>query len=338
LCGKEVPSVTDDDRRASLDLSVVVPLFDEEDNLPILVREIREALETTELSYELICVDDGSRDRSWEILQSLAREDNAISAIRFRRNFGQTAALQAGLDAARGAVVVTLDADLQNDPADIPRMVARLDEGYDLVAGWRADRKDTFLSRRLPSALANALIRAITGVRLHDYGCTLKAMRRVVAKDLRLYGEMHRFIPAIASWSGASISEMKVNHRVRRFGRTKYGIGRTLRVVLDLLTVRFLQSFLVRPMQAFGLWGLVIGAVGFGIAGWLTLERVLWGVPLANRPLMLLGILLILFGFQLLCSGLVADLLTRTYHESQGRKTYFIRERVDGEEGGEPPV
>ncbi|MHC4225770.1 MAG: hypothetical protein ACYSUN_17435 [Planctomycetota bacterium] len=177
-------------------------------------------------------------------------------------------------------------------------------------------------------------------------------MRRVVAKDLRLYGEMHRFIPAIASWSGASISEMKVNHRARRFGRTKYGvnhrarrfgrtkygIGRTLRVVLDLVTVRFLQSFLVRPMQAFGLWGLVIGAVGFGIAGWLTLERVLWGVPLANRPLMLLGILLILFGFQLLCSGLVADLLTRTYHESQGRKTYFIRERVDGEEGGEPPV
>ncbi len=330
--------MTEDNRRASVDLSIVVPVFDEEENLLLLVEEIREALEPTSLSYELICVDDGSRDRSWEVLASLAQENAWVSAIRFRKNFGQTAAIQAGLDAARGEVVVMLDADLQNDPADIPQMLARLDEGYDLVTGWRADRKDPYLNRRLPSAIANALISRITGVRLHDYGCTLKVMRRDVAKELRLYGEMHRFIPAIANWSGVSVSEIKVNHRARKFGKTKYGIGRTFRVVLDLITVRFLQSFMASPMQAFGLWGLVSSAAGFLLLSWLTFERLVWKVSLADRPLLFLGILLIVSGIQLVSTGLVADLLARTYHESQGKTVYFVRERVGGEAADEPPV
>jgi glycosyltransferase involved in cell wall biosynthesis len=320
----------------SLDLSIILPVFEEEENLPILLGEIREVLQATQMAYEVICVDDGSQDRSWEVLTSLAATDPSISAIRFRKNFGQTAALQAGLDAASGKVVVMLDSDLQNDPADIPRMLAHLDEGYDLVSGWRADRKDTFLNRRLPSIIANALISAITGVRLHDYGCTLKAMRKDVAKELRLYGEMHRFIPVIASWSGVSILEMKVNHRRRQFGQTKYGIGRTFRVLLDLITVRFLQSFMVSPMQAFGLWGLVSVTAGLGISGWLTFERLFWNMPLANRPLLLMGILLVIFGIQLVSTGLVADLLARTYHESQGKKTYFVRERIGGRNSDTP--
>lgn len=246
-----------------LDLSVVVPVYNEEESLPHLVAELHTALGHTGLSYELVLVDDGSTDQSYTVLERMSKADPGLHVVRFRRNFGQTAAMQAGLDASRGAKVVTIDADLQNDPADIPAMLEKLDEGYDMVAGWRKDRKDAFVNRKLPSLLANRIISLATRVKLHDYGCTLKAMTHEVAKELRLYGEMHRFIPAVASWVGVRILEMPVNHRPRKFGKSKYGIGRTLRVVLDLMTVRFMQTYLVRPMQVFGLAGLASFGAGF---------------------------------------------------------------------------
>ena len=315
-------------------LSIVVPVYNEEESLPLLIEEIHRAMEPTGSSYEVVLVDDGSKDGSFELLKKMAANDPALVIVSFRRNFGQTAAMQAGIDQARGEFVALMDADLQNDPADIPAMLNQLAEGYDLVAGWRADRKDTFINRRLPSIIANKLISVTTKVHLHDYGCTLKVMTRDVAKALRLYGEMHRFIPAIANWSGARIFEMKVNHRARQFGVSKYGISRTVRVLLDLLVILFIQGFLVKPMQVFGLGGLLSGLSGFGICAWLAVEKVVWGTPLASRPLLLLGVLLIIVGVQLLSFGLLADLLTRTYHESQEKRTYTVRHRIVGTGGG----
>lgn len=315
---------------ALLDLSVIAPIYNEEESIPHLAREVHAALDSTGLRWELILVDDGSSDRSYPTLIELARADPAVTVVGLRRNFGQTAALQAGLDASRGRNIVLMDADLQNDPADIPAMLKKLDEGFDLVAGWRKRRKDPFLNRRLPSMIANRIISITTKVRLHDYGCTLKAMTREVAKELRLYGEMHRFIPAVANWIGVRVVEMEVNHRARKYGSTKYGIGRTLRVVLDLITVRFMQSYLVRPMQVFGLAGIVTGAVGFGLCAWLAVVKIFFGEEIGNRPLLMLGILLIVVGVQLLSLGLVADVLSRTYHESQGKRPYYVREKISG--------
>lgn len=328
--GFPADSETAIEQPAQLDLSLVVPVYNEEESLPQLIREVHEALDDEGLTYELILVDDGSTDRSFEVLRNAAELDAALTVIRFRRNFGQTAALQAGIDAARGSRLVLMDADLQNDPKDIPAMLAQIDAGYDLVAGWRADRKDPFFNRRLPSMVANQLISAITKVHLHDYGCTLKAMTREVAKELRLYGEMHRFIPVVANWVGVRVREMKVNHRARRFGSSKYGIGRTLRVVLDLMTVRFMQQYLVRPMQVFGLAGIVSGFVGFAVCAWLAFEKLFFGKDLGNRPLLLLGVLLIVVGVQLLSLGLVADVVSRTYHESQNKRPYYVREGLQG--------
>ncbi len=312
-----------------MDLSVVVPIYNEEESIPELVAEVREALEGAELSYELICVDDGSSDGSVKLLTELSQDDPHLRVCELRRNFGQTAAMQAGFDSARGRIVVSLDADLQNDPRDIPSMVAKLEEGYDMVAGWRAGRKDTFLNRRLPSIIANWIIGRTTNVRLHDYGCTLKATRRELMQQIDLYGEMHRFIPAIASLAGARICEVKVNHRARRYGTSKYGIGRTLRVIVDLITVLFLQRYLARPMQVFGLWGLILSFFGFLVCGYLAFVRVVYQVPLADRPLLTMGVLMLLAGVQLLSLGLVADLLTRTYHEAQQRRPYFIRHWIE---------
>lgn len=309
-----------------MDLSIVVPIYNEEESIPELVSEVRDALKDTGLEYELICVDDGSSDKSLQILTDLSKEDDTLRVCELRRNFGQTAAMQAGFDSAKGKVIVSLDADLQNDPRDIPKMLEKLHEGeYDMVAGWRADREDTFVNRRLPSIIANWLIGRTTNVRLHDYGCTLKATRRELMQQIDLYGEMHRFIPAIASLAGARICEMKVNHRARRYGTSKYGIGRTFRVILDLITVLFLQRYLSRPMQVFGLWGLVLSVVGFGICAVLAFNRIVYSSPLADRPLLIMGVLMLLAGIQLMSLGLVADLLTRTYHEAQQRRPYFIR-------------
>jgi glycosyltransferase involved in cell wall biosynthesis len=315
-------------------VSVVVPIYNEEESIRPLIEELSSVLDETGLEYELICVDDGSRDQSFELLASLSAEHPRLNVAQFRRNFGQTAALQAGLDAARGQVVITMDADLQNDPRDIPRLLQKLDEGYDLIAGWRAKRQDAFINRRLPSIIANWIISRTTKVRLHDYGCTLKAMRREIVKEMRLYGEMHRFIPVVASLIGARIAELPVNHRARRFGTSKYGIGRTVRVVLDLLTVLFLQNFLVRPIQIFGLWGLISFGSGSAICAYLAVDKIFFGASLGARPLLLLGVLLVLVGVQLLSLGLVADLLGRTYHEAQRKPPYYIRRWA----GAAPPV
>jgi glycosyltransferase involved in cell wall biosynthesis len=316
-----------------LSLSIVVPAYNEEANIPLLIDEVHQALAGHSIDYELVIVDDGSRDNTFAVLQERARADKRLSVIQLRRNFGQSAAMQAGIDAAQGNVIVLMDADLQNDPHDIPRMLAKLDEGYDLVAGWRKDRKDTFINRRLPSMIANWIISRAVKVPLHDYGCTLKALRREVAKELKLYGEMHRFIPALASLVGARVYEMAVGHRARRFGTSKYGIGRTLRVVLDLITVLFLKTYLVRPMQVFGFFGLGLLIVGLGISGTLTVQRLLYNVQLSDRPLLLLGVMLILMGVQILSLGLVADVVGRTYHEAQGKVPYYVRTwTVNGEE------
>ncbi|MGB5702053.1 MAG: glycosyltransferase family 2 protein [Polyangiales bacterium] len=320
------------------DVSVVLPIFNEEESLPAMIEGIHDALDPTGIDYEIVCIDDGSSDRSFEVLRGIAPNDPRLVIGRFRRNFGQTAAMQAGIDRASGAIIVTMDADLQNDPLDIPKMIAKLDEGYDLVTGWRVDRKDAFLNRRVPSFLANMLIARTTGIRLHDYGCSLKVMRAELAKELRLYGEMHRFIPVMASLIGARIAEIEVNHHPRQYGESKYGIGRTVRVTLDLLTVLFLQSYLARPMQVFGLSGLVCLLLGFGVSGYLTFQKVAFGAELADRPLLLLGVILILVGVQLVSLGLVAEVLGRTYHEAQGKRPYHVREWVVGGQLARVPI
>jgi len=308
-----------------LDLSLVVPIYNEEENIPLLYAEIKEVLGKSSFSYELICVDDGSSDRSVAVLEQFSKEDNRVVVIELRRNFGQTAAMSAGFDHARGDIIITMDGDLQNDPHDIPTMVEKLNNGYDVVTGWRHDRKDPFISRKLPSMMANKLISWLTGVGLHDYGCTLKAFRHEVTDNIRLYGEMHRFIPAIASGMGISFTEVKVNHRARRFGTSKYGISRTIRVVLDLLTVKFLLSYATRPLHVFGTVGVLSAGIGFVIALVMTLQRFFTGVGLADRPLLLLAVLLIFMGVQFVTMGLLAELIVRTYHESQQKPIYYVR-------------
>lgn len=309
----------------TLDISLVIPIFNEEENIPLLYAEIIEVLNATDYQYEMIFVDDGSSDSSVNVLENLSKEDEKVVVIALRRNFGQTAAMSAGFDHARGEIIVSMDGDLQNDPHDIPYMVAKINEGYDVVTGWRHDRKDPFISRKLPSMLANKLISWLTGVGLHDYGCTLKAFRHEVTENIHLYGEMHRFIPAIASGMGISFTEVKVNHRARRFGTSKYGISRTIRVVLDLMTVKFLLSYATRPLHVFGTVGVISAGIGFLMALVMTLQRFFAGVGLSDRPLLLLAVLLIFMGVQFVTMGLLAELIVRTYHESQKKPIYFVR-------------
>lgn len=308
----------------STELSAVIPVYNEVENLRRLHAELSGVLAGLGRAYEVVYVDDGSDDGSAEVLAALQQEEPRVVVVRFARNYGQTAALAAGFAEAHGAVVIALDADGQNDPSEIPALLARMDEGFDVVVGWRWPRQDPYLSRRLPSQMANWLIGWATGVRLHDYGCTLKAMRRDVVKDLRLYGELHRFIPALAADLGARVTEIKVHHRARWAGRSKYGISRTIRVLLDLITVRFLTSYATRPIQVFGVVGLASSAIGLLLTAVLGLQRVLFGVPLANRPLVWLGILLTLMGLQFITMGLLGELLVRTYHESQNKPVYRV--------------
>src|SRR3954463_15699053 len=310
-----------------VELSVVIPIRNEAPALEELYRELTERLTAWGRPYEILIVDDGSTDDSFGILARLQDRDPRLRVIRFRRNFGQTAAFAAGFDHARGRYIVTMDGDLQNDPADIPAMVAALERGCDVVCGWRKERKDPFFSRRLPSLLANGLISFVTGVHLHDYGCSLKVFRAEIVKDMKLYGEMHRFLPAIASEQTSSIGEMVVNHRARRYGQSKYGIGRTVRVILDLLTVKFLLSYSKSPLQIFGLIGIAMGLAGAFISGGLAVQRLREVASLdQHMPLLLLGILLIFTGFQLVTLGLLAELQVRTYHESQNKPIYVIRD------------
>jgi glycosyltransferase involved in cell wall biosynthesis len=313
---------------AALDLSVVVPVYNEEDNVVPLLDSIREALEGLGRPYEVVAVDDGSTDRTAERLREAALRFPVLRVVRLRGNFGQSAALAAGFDHARGELVVTMDGDRQNDPADIPRLLDKLKEGYDVVSGWRRPRRDPFWTRRVPSQLANALISWITGVRLHDYGCALKVYRREILRDVALYGEMHRFLPALARWVGASVGELPVTHWPRRSGVSKYGLGRTVRVLLDLLTVKFLMTYWTRPIQIFGLLGLGLGGGGALLGLVLSYQRIVQDVPLANRPILLLAVLLILVGFQFVSIGLLGEMLMRTYHESQRKPVYIVRDII----------
>lgn len=312
-------------------VSVVIPVFNEAENLPTLYAELVASLQKLGRPFEVILIDDGSTDASWTTLKDIQKKDGRIKLIRLRRNFGQTAALSAGFDYSAGEIIISLDADLQNDPNDIPLLIQKLEEGHDIVSGWRKSRKDRFFSRRLPSIIANRLISWLMRVRLHDYGCTLKAFRREVVKNIKLYGELHRFIPAIASQLGVSIAEVNVNHRPRKHGRSKYSFFRFTKVILDMLTVKFLLSYSTRPLQIFGLLGLGSGLLGFIIAGWLTYQRLFLGVSLANRPLLLLGILLMITGFQFVTLGLLAEIMVRAYHESAGKTIYAVREIIDSE-------
>ena len=318
------------------ELSVVIPILNESQNIEGLCREMTEALGRWGRSYEVIAVDDGSTDDSFEQLSRCQQRDPRWRVIRFRRNFGQTAAFAAGFRYARGRFIATADGDLQNDPRDLPDMIRRIEEGADIVCGWRKDRKDPWLTRRLPSELANKLISVATGVHLHDYGCSLKVFRAEVVKPLKLYGEMHRFLPAIASEMGVNIAEVVVNHRARRHGSSKYGLSRIFRVILDLLTVKFLLSYSTRPLQMFGVIGVPLGLLGFGITAWLSYQRLFGYESIANRPLLLLGVLLIFTGIQLVTMGLLAEIQARTYHESQDKPTYAIREIRESAEPARP--
>ena len=312
-----------------LDLSVVVPLYNEEESLPHLVQQLTDALRPSGERFELVLVNDGSSDRTAEVLEQLSHNVPELVAVLLRKNYGQTAAMAAGFDVAQGDVIVSLDGDLQNDPADIPMLLAKLREGYDLVSGWRHQRQDAALQRKLPSRIANRLIGRVTGVKLHDYGCSLKAYRREVLSDMRLYGELHRFLPALAFIEGARITEVKVTHRARQYGSSKYGIDRTFRVLMDLLTVWFMKRFLTRPMYVFGFGGL-IAMLGSLLASTYLLVVKLMGGDIGNRPLLTLAVVLGLAGIQLFCFGLLGELLIRTYHESQGRPIYRIRETLRG--------
>ncbi|OHB61146.1 MAG: glycosyl transferase [Planctomycetes bacterium RBG_19FT_COMBO_48_8] len=310
------------------EVSVVVPLLNEQDNIQPLYEQIKEALDGKS-SYEIVFVDDGSTDDSINILSRLQKADARIRIIRFRKNFGQTAALSAGFTHARGKIIAAIDGDLQNDPADIPKMIDKLHEGYDVVSGWRKKRHDKALTRLLPSKIANWLIAKITGVKLHDFGCTLKAYRREVLAETKLYGEMHRFIPALASWSGARIAEVIVNHRPRTAGAAKYGLERIVKVILDLITVKFLLSFSTKPNQLFGGWGVLALFLGSTSAVAVILMKILRGTDMTGNPLLYLSILFFVVGIQFILMGLLAELLVRTYHESQNRPIYVIKEILE---------
>jgi glycosyltransferase involved in cell wall biosynthesis len=310
-----------------MQVSVVIPVYNEEENLPELVERVGAALTGSGRSFELVLVDDGSRDRSAAVLAELAASRAWLKPLYLIRNYGQSAALQAGFDAAEGEIIVTLDGDLQNEPDDIPPLLDMLEArpDIDVISGWRKERQDRTVSRKIPSMAANALISRVTGVRLHDYGCALKLYRAGVIRDLRLYGELHRFIPALAAEVGAKIVEVPVRHHARTRGKSKYGIDRTVRVLLDLLWIRFLMRFLHRPMQAFGGLGFALGLAGGSILAWLAFDKLALGHEIGGRPLLLLGVLLVLIGVQLIATGLIGELLTRVYHEPQGRAQYLLR-------------
>ncbi|MBI5560478.1 MAG: glycosyltransferase family 2 protein [Deltaproteobacteria bacterium] len=312
-------------------VSVIIPVYNEEESLSHLYKKLKDALDGLKRPYEIVFVDDGSSDSTLEILEEMQKKDEKVVAVSFRKNFGQTAAMAAGFAYSKGDIIITMDADLQNDPDDIPLLLEKIKD-HDVVSGWRKERKDPFLSRRLPSVIANWLISTVTGVKLHDYGCTLKAYRKEVVKNIKLYGEMHRFIPAIASWVGARTTEVETHHYPRLYGKSKYGISRTIRVILDLITVKFLQSFSTRPIHAFGPPGLLMEGVGFLMAFYLIFEKFILGKSIGGRPMLFLSVLLIILGVQLIVMGLLGEMLARVYHESQGKPIYVVK-KVLGSHG-----
>ena len=312
-----------------MSISIIIPVCNEEENIPDLVRSLTAALAEIETDYEVIFIDDGSTDNTFTVLKGIHKEEDCIKIIRFRRNFGQTAAISAGFDYSHGDVIITMDGDLQNDPEDILVLLKKINEGYDVVSGWRVERKDPFFTKKLPSKISNWLASKLTGVELHDFGCTLKAFRREVVDQVNLYGEMHRYIPALASWSGISIAEVKVRHHPRQYGRSKYGIARLMRGMLDLITITFLLSYSTKPMQLFGIPGILSFFAGFVIGAYLTIGKLFYGLSLADRPLLLLAVLLIFLGFQFITMGLLGELITRTYYEVQGKPIYAVKEIVE---------
>lgn len=320
-----------------MELSVIIPIFNEEENIVSLYHKLKSVLTSFGRDYEIIFVDDGSMDEGFKVLETLAEEDEKVKVIGFRRNFGQTAALAAGFDAAKGAIIIPMDADGQNDPEDIPHLVEKIEEGMDVVSGWRRRRKDAFFRRRLPSFLANKLISYMTGVYLHDYGCTLKAYRAKMIKDIRLYGEMHRFLPALVFWQGAKIDEIEVKHHARICGRSKYGLFRTFKVLLDLITVKFLGSFSTKPSYLFGgiglfffFWGMVFGVT-------IILQKIFLGRSMIQSPLLHLTTLLVTLSILFILNGLLAEISIRTYHESQNKPTYLIKQTINLKKGSGPP-
>ncbi len=312
-----------------IDFSVVIPVHNEEENVHLLISQLQNVLMGLNKTYEILFVDDGSSDGSGSVITAAVKQYPTIKLITLRRNFGQTAALSAGFDAAEGKIIIPMDGDLQNDPEDIPKLLEKIDEGYDVVSGWRMNRQDKFFTRRVPSYLANKLISLITNVHLHDYGCTLKAYRREILEGVELYGEMHRFIPALASWMGVKVTEIPVNHRARTHGKSKYGISRTIRVILDLITVKFLLSYSTKPIQIFGLLGLASLFGSFGLLIGVIYARIRHDFLLANNSLFLLAVLLFMLGVQFIAMGLLGEVIVRTYHESQGKPTYVIADTVN---------
>jgi len=312
-----------------VDISIVVPVYNEQENVEAVYTAISSALQNLGCSYEIVMVDDGSSDRSYSQLARLASEDPALKVIRFRRNFGQTAAMSAGFDYAKGDIIIPMDGDLQNDPADIPRLIEKIHEGYDVVSGWRRDRKDTFVTRKIPSLLANALISRLTGVHLHDYGCTLKAYRREVLDGINLYGEMHRFVPALASQFGAKVTELPVNHFPRLHGVSKYGISRTMRVILDLMTVKFLMAYSTKPIQLFGKWGIYTMLAGVGTGAMTLYMKFFEHLSMNRNPLLIVTAFLLFMGVQFIVLGLLGELNARTYFESQGKPIYAVKDRIN---------
>jgi len=315
-------------KKSAVDLSVVIPIYNERDSIGKLYKKLEKTLSKLKLKYEVLLIDDGSADGTFDQLLKVHRKNRIYKIIRFRRNFGQTAAMNAGFDYAGGKIIITLDADLQNDPGDIPVILKKLDEGYDIVSGWRKNRKDKVMTRRFPSIVANKIISGLTGVRLHDYGCTLKAYRKEVIDNISLYGEMHRYIPAIASWMGVRVAEVPVLHHGRKYGKSKYGVSRTIKVILDIITLKFLLSYSQSPIQIFGLAGLFSAAVGFIMTCYLIVMRIFFDQALADRPLFILSIFMIFIGIQLITMGLLAEVLMRVYHEVQNKSTYVIRDVI----------
>lgn len=322
-----VPSAEDSPEQ--IQLSVIIPVYNEEQNVVPLHEAISPVLDQIDRRSEVIFIDDGSKDGTYDLLKGLNASDPRCRIIRFRRNFGQTAAMAAGFAHARGEILITLDGDLQNDPRDIPILIEKMEEGYDVVSGWRYQRKDKFVTRRIPSICANWLISRITGIRLHDYGCTLKAYRKEVAQNIGLYGEMHRFIPAMASWMGVNVAEVKVNHHPRKFGTSKYGLSRTTRVLLDLITVKFLLSYATKPLQVFGTMGMLSAFSGIAMGAYLSLDKLIFHNSLSDRPLLFLAILLVLVGVQFITMGLLGEMLVRIYHEGQKKPIYVVKELLD---------
>jgi len=312
-------------------ISVIVPIYNEVQSIPRLIDAISSSLEPTGITYEILCVDDGSQDGSRKLLEEIAAQRTDLKAVLLRRNYGQTPAMAAGFEYAQGEIMITMDGDLQNDPADIPRILEKLEEGYDLVSGWRKDRQDDALTRLLPSKIANWIIGRVTGVKLHDYGCSLKAYRREIIADMKLYGELHRFLPALASIEGARITEMPVLHHARQYGTSKYGLGRTFRVVMDLMTVFFMKKFVTRPMHIFGVFGILSMLIGTLLGLYLTILKLGFGENIGNRPLLTLAVLLLVTGIQLFCFGILTELMMRTYHESQNRPIYRVRRVIESQ-------